>query len=129
MSSNDKQVGGSHYKAEFQHWDWALALNLPYITGNITKYIYRWRKKNGLQDLQKALHYLEKQLEEETIHQDEMRALTCNFLQSNAVGEQEQAIVRCLVDFHLGKYDYLKVAHGILTQLIEDQLNTSSTIQ
>ena len=27
-------------------------------TGNILKYICRWKKKNGLQDLQKALWYL-----------------------------------------------------------------------
>ena len=28
-------------------------------TGNILKYICRWKKKNGLQDLQKAKWYLE----------------------------------------------------------------------
>lgn len=37
-----------------------------YCTGNILKYIWRWRKKNGLEDLKKAKWYLErliKQLE------------------------------------------------------------------
>ena len=29
-------------------------------TGNIIKYISRWKKKNGLQDLQKARFYLNK---------------------------------------------------------------------
>lgn len=28
-------------------------------TGNIIKYICRWKKKNGLQDLEKALWYLQ----------------------------------------------------------------------
>ena len=28
-------------------------------TGNILKYVCRWKKKNGLQDLQKAKWYLE----------------------------------------------------------------------
>lgn len=30
-----------------------------YDTGNILKYICRWKKKNGLQDLKKAKWYLE----------------------------------------------------------------------
>lgn len=28
-------------------------------TGNVIKYICRWKKKNGLQDLEKALWYLQ----------------------------------------------------------------------
>ena len=65
MSANEKQVGGNHYKtAGAQHWDVA-----GYIYGEAhfkctaTKYISRWRKKNGVQDLEKAKHYLEKLLE------------------------------------------------------------------
>lgn len=59
---NEVQVGGSHYKGTtYQHWDYVLmALNGRYLEGNITKYVARWRKKNGLQDLQKARHYLDK---------------------------------------------------------------------
>ena len=33
-------------------------------TGNVIKYICRWKKKNGLQDLQKAKEYLEFLIEE-----------------------------------------------------------------
>lgn len=29
-----------------------------YCTGNIIKYIWRWKKKNGVQDLEKAEWYL-----------------------------------------------------------------------
>lgn len=42
-------------------------------TGNIIKYMCRWKKKNGLQDLQKAMWYLQhlidhiENLEKETI--------------------------------------------------------------
>lgn len=66
MNSNDTQVGGSHYKGTtYQHWDFVLsALDGRYLEGNITKYIARHRKKNGLQDLQKARHYLSKLIEE-----------------------------------------------------------------
>ena len=31
-----------------------------YCTGNIIKYLWRWKKKNGLQDLEKAKWYLER---------------------------------------------------------------------
>lgn len=64
MSANSKQHGGSHYKKmEYQHWDWVHDSNLGYHVGNATKYLSRWRKKNGVEDLKKALHYLEKIIE------------------------------------------------------------------
>jgi hypothetical protein len=55
-----QQVGGDHYKAEYQHWDWVVEFNIGYLEGNATKYMSRWRKKNGLQDLQKCRSYVEK---------------------------------------------------------------------
>lgn len=61
MDPNKRQVAGSHYAAPIQHWDYViLALGHRYLEGNITKYVTRHRKKNGIQDLQKALHYLDK---------------------------------------------------------------------
>lgn len=61
MSANDRQVGGSHYQSQFQHWDFvAYYLDNRYLEGQITKYVSRWRKKNGLQDLEKAEHFLSK---------------------------------------------------------------------
>lgn len=63
MSANDKQVAGDHYKSKIQHWDYVLANDLDYFQAQITKYVTRWKKKNGLVDLQKALHFLEKYIE------------------------------------------------------------------
>jgi len=63
MKANDKQVGGSHYKSSIQHWDYVLANDLDYFQAQITKYVTRWKKKNGITDLQKALHFLEKYIE------------------------------------------------------------------
>jgi hypothetical protein len=54
----DLQVGGSHYKADYQHWDWAVDVRLGNLETAATKYIFRWYKKNGLQDLDKAKSYL-----------------------------------------------------------------------
>lgn len=61
MSANDRQEAGSHYAGRFQHWDYVLlCLDGRYLEGNITKYVSRHRKKNGAEDLKKALHYLDK---------------------------------------------------------------------
>ena len=67
MSANEKQVAGNHYKTSNpdipQHWDIVALHNLDYFQGQITKYVMRWKNKNGLQDLQKAMHFLEKYIE------------------------------------------------------------------
>ena len=63
MSANDRQVGGEHYKSGIQHWDYAISQKLGYMEGQITKYVTRWDKKNGLQDLRKAAHFLERLIE------------------------------------------------------------------
>ena len=54
------QVGGNHYsKYEIQPIEFITKNKIPYIEGNIIKYICRWRDKNGVEDLNKALHYIE----------------------------------------------------------------------
>jgi hypothetical protein len=63
MSANDKQVGGKHYQSEIQHWDYVVANDLDYFQAQITKYVTRWKKKNGTVDLKKAQHFLEKYIE------------------------------------------------------------------
>ena len=63
MSANEKQVAGQHYRATIQHWDYVVANDLDYFQGQITKYVTRWKKKNGLTDLLKAQHFLEKYIE------------------------------------------------------------------
>jgi hypothetical protein len=57
---NSYQVGGQHYATEYQHWDMVADAGMNYFEGQITKYLSRWRKKNGLEDLRKSLHYAEK---------------------------------------------------------------------
>lgn len=62
-SANEKQIGGEHYKSEYQHWDFVKDLELPYLHGCATKYVTRAFKKNGEEDLRKAIHYVDKILE------------------------------------------------------------------
>jgi hypothetical protein len=65
MAANDKQVAGDHYKAPIECWDYILANNIGYLEGTAIKYLTRWRKKGGLNDIKKAIHFLEKLVEVE----------------------------------------------------------------
>ena len=71
ISANEKQVDGDHYQTQIQPWDFIEANKLTFIEGNIVKYVCRHRQKNGLRDLEKAKHYLEKLIEVETAKESE----------------------------------------------------------
>lgn len=74
-SANERQVAGNHYKVATgeQHWDrqWRL-YGRGYFVGCITKYVERYPLKNGIQDLEKAKHFLEKLIELETAAERKM---------------------------------------------------------
>jgi hypothetical protein len=56
----DVQVGGGHYKdLAIQPVEYIIKNNLGYLEGNVLKYITRWRKKDGINDLRKARHYID----------------------------------------------------------------------
>lgn len=67
MSANEKQIAGDHYKkyGNLQPWDVVVEWNLGYLEGTALKYIARWRDKNGIEDIKKAIHFLEKLVEVE----------------------------------------------------------------
>jgi hypothetical protein len=71
-SANLTQIGGSHYKTGGEeHWDRQWRLFGPaYFIGCITKYVERYQKKNGVEDLLKAAHFLDKLIELEQDKQD-----------------------------------------------------------
>ena len=73
MAANDKQVGGNHYNKPIQHWDFVIANDIPYMEAQIIKYVFRWRDKNGRQDLYKAKHFLEKLIEADEGKELEMK--------------------------------------------------------
>ena len=65
MEANETQIAGQHYRASIQTWDYILAHDLGFLEGNVIKYVTRYRKKDGIQDLLKARHYLDKLIEVE----------------------------------------------------------------
>lgn len=61
MNPNEEQIGGRHYlDKKIQPWDYIIANKMGYLEGNIIKYVTRYKEKNGIEDLIKAAHYLEK---------------------------------------------------------------------
>ena len=74
MSANNKQVGGKHYSkyGDLQPWDVVIQWELGYLEGTALKYIARWRDKNGVEDILKAIHFLEKLVEVEKNKQKEV---------------------------------------------------------
>jgi hypothetical protein len=63
-SARDTQVGGDHYaKHKIQHWDIVEEYGLNYFEGAVVKYMLRHRDKNGVEDLKKARHTLDRLIE------------------------------------------------------------------
>lgn len=66
MSANDYMVGGSHYKdMKIEPWDvadtWPVEQQIGVYRHGALKYIMRMgHKDSDIQELKKAIHYLEK---------------------------------------------------------------------
>ena len=62
--ATDKQIGGSHYtRFKIQPIEFISKNNLSFIQGCIIKYICRFDKKNGVEDLEKIKHYCDLQIQ------------------------------------------------------------------
>jgi len=60
MKALKNQVGGEHYKDYvIQPIEFIYFNNIPFLEANVIKYIVRWQEKNGVQDLEKAKHYID----------------------------------------------------------------------
>lgn len=72
MAANEQQVGGDHYKkAAIQPWDYIVANNMGFLDGSVVKYVTRFRSKDGIKDLEKARHFIDKLIEVEKARLEE----------------------------------------------------------
>jgi len=56
----NKQIGGNHYKNfHIQPYEFISKNNLSFFQGNVIKYVCRYLQKNGIQDIEKIIHYCE----------------------------------------------------------------------
>ena len=64
----------THYQGAIEAID-AIEASMPfqqqmgYLKGNVMKYIIRWDRKNGLEDLEKAQWYLNRMIEKQKAHE------------------------------------------------------------
>jgi len=66
ISAFDKQIAGNHYKnMAIQPVEFIMVNNLGFCEGNAIKYICRHKNKGGVEDLEKAKHYIEMLIEQE----------------------------------------------------------------
>lgn len=121
--TNVAQVGGDHYDSSYKHWDWIVDIKMPYLPGNATKYVARWRKKSGLQDLLKAKSYIEKMISTYPISFDfnfnpsyKVRACTERFIEVNKLDGLEAQFMWCLCGKR--KMWNLKDAMNVLASMI-----------
>lgn len=62
--ATETQVGGDHYKSlAIQPTEYCQRNRLPFRESNVIKYVTRHRNKNGREDIEKAMHYLQLLLE------------------------------------------------------------------
>jgi hypothetical protein len=119
QNPNEKQVGGLHYKSEYQHWDFMLDVSMPYLPAQVIKYITRWKKKNGVQDLEKAAHFLDKYILTMTNQTLEKYAKMNKYIEENQVESGEAFVIQHLMNFHIGMISELQQAADIIKGLIE----------
>ena len=59
----DKQVGGSHYKNfTIQPYEFISKNDLSFFQGNVIKYVCRYKRKGGVEDIKKIIHYCQLEL-------------------------------------------------------------------
>ena len=126
-NANSHQVGGNHYKCPFEHWDLVELNGVGYLEGCASKYVARWRKKGGVQDLQKALHYIDKTIElleagkkQPSLYRREPGAAfpVNEFANANGLDARELLAVQLICDWRY-KID-LTAARNIVEGLIKD---------
>lgn len=123
--ANEMQVGGTHYAAGYQHWDWVHDVRLGYLEGQVSKYVCRWQKKNGIQDLEKAAHfatklqeiYLTGKFSKQIISPEIADHHTKMFAHDNALGPREIGI--CVSLTRWSEARDLQHIRNLIDQLIE----------
>lgn len=63
MKKPKKQIAGNHYQQAIEPIEYIEANSIPFHEANVIKYISRWKKKNGVEDLKKARWYIDRLIE------------------------------------------------------------------
>jgi hypothetical protein len=111
-----RQVGGSHYLSGIQHVQFCQENRIPWCESAAIKYILRHRRKNGREDIEKAIHYLELLMaldyarrpegEERTdMNPKKFTVSIKSFLDANSVPEPERECIQNICNHQFGGGD------------------------
>lgn len=94
--ANKTQVAGTHYRSDYQHWDFVCDTKMHYLLGCASKYLTRWREKNGVEDLKKSRHYYQKakEMNIKSWQNDTVAAMYNRFIMSNSMGQSEASVMK-----------------------------------
>jgi hypothetical protein len=137
MKASDHQVDGDHYRTEeggVGHWDYCVAVDAPYLEGGATKYIARWRDKNGLVDLDKGLHYMQRKQQAYEEGQGNLMGCTRNdelfkqFIRDNKISPPEAYAIDLCLHWE-GQWDLVAAIESIETLIrVENGEPTSAYV-
>lgn len=101
--SLDIQVGGNHYKGlKMQPAELIAELGLDFFSGNVLKYVSRYKNKGGVEDLRKAEHYVMLKMdllpEEKSVREDELYAALATLGEYCIVNELSEKVYIILRD-------------------------------
>lgn len=94
-----------HYSGPLQPIDFINDANIPFCEGNIVKYVCRYQKKNGLEDLEKADWYLDRLIERISVDPSSVYVyrprtiLLDDFINAQGLESREQVIVKIAVEY------------------------------
>lgn len=63
MGKPQPQVNGTHYEQAIEPIEYIEANQIPFHEANVIKYVSRWKRKNGVEDLKKARWYIDRLIE------------------------------------------------------------------
>ena len=115
-----RQEGGDHYtRLKIQPLEYIYANNLGFCEGNVVKYVTRWKYKNGLQDLEKSLHYVDFLIEfyntksiEPSIYSEPLKITPVEYIYANGLGYCEGEVITHITQWN-SVQDLMKVKHSI----------------
>lgn len=111
----EKQVGGDHYKKfNIQPIEFIKTNNLSFEMGNVVKYALR--DKGGEEDIKKAIHYIEFELEmpKPPITAEE-------FCKENELTNDQEAIIKAIELYQeINSRDLLFIIKTFLEKMIDD---------
>jgi hypothetical protein len=124
--SDIKQIGGDHYGGnEFQHWDMVAQCGTDYFAAVATKYLRRWRDAGGVQDIQKAITYVDKLLStpcEPSSDPASVDEFMTQYIEINSIPPREARASRLLFGWQT-TMDLLE-ARAIMAEIIQHEVCT-----